>query len=203
MSGIKLSILIPSIPSRISTHLLPLYHMIEEQASKFPDVEILCFLDNKMRTIGKKREGLVQLAQGEYQVQIDDDDVVSEFFVSELHREISKEESPDVILFNQYASINGGNFFTVSFDLGNENEQCRQDENKKWVNIKRAPFHNMCWKSSLAKSELFPDASYSEDWHWAKRLIPKVKSWSKIPRCLTYYIFNDKVTEALPIFPKD
>lgn len=202
MSGIKLSILIPSIPSRITSHFLKLYEKIESQCSKYPDVEILCFLDNKKRTIGKKREGLVQLARGEYQIQIDDDDLVGDNFVSELMSVIDRNEGYDVILFNQYASINGGNFFTVSFDIGNENEQCRQ-EYGKWVDIKRSPFHNMCWKTSLAQTELFPDASYSEDWHWAKRLIPKVKTSFKINKHLTYYVFSDKVTEALPIFPKD
>jgi hypothetical protein len=173
------------------------------QCDDYREVEILSFLDNKHRTIGKKREGLVQLAQGKYQVQVDDDDMVADDFVHELMKIINRNEGFDVILFNQIASINNGNNFTVSFDLGNENEQCRQDNEGQWVNIKRAPFHNMCWKSELAKSELFPDASYSEDWHWAKRLIPKVKSSFKIDKCLTVYRYNDKVTEALPIFPKD
>jgi hypothetical protein len=176
---------------------------LQLQCLDYPDVEILCFLDNKMRSIGNKRNDLVQLAKGTYQIQVDDDDDISDDFVYSLMEVINTTQESDVILFNQRASINDGNFFRVSFDIGNENEQCRQDNEGQWVDIKRAPFHNMCWKSSLAKSEQFPDASYSEDWHWAKRLIPKVKSYAKIEKDLTVYRYNDKVTEALPIFPKE
>jgi hypothetical protein len=194
--------LIPSIPSRVEKYLLPLYEKLILQTGDISNIEILAFLDNKKRTIGKKREGLVNLAKGKYQIQIDDDDDIMPGFISELMDVINQNKDYDVILFNQYVTINNGNIFTVHFDLNNENGQCHQ-ENGKWVDIKRAPFHNMCWKTELAQSESFPDASYSEDWHWAKRLIPKVKTHFKIERCLTHYIFNDKITEAESIFPKD
>lgn len=202
LQEIKLSILIPSIPSRVTKFLMPLYEKLKTQCLKYPEVEILIFLDNKTRTIGKKREGLVKLAQGEYQVQIDDDDNVTPDFVSSLMEVIKTDKPYDVILFDQYASINGENLFTVQVEMNNENEQCKKI-NGVWVNIKRAPFHNMCWRSSIAKSEDFPDASYGEDWHWAKRLNEKVKTHYKINKALTFYYFNEHVTEAEHIFPKE
>lgn len=197
----KLSILIPSIPSRLEKYFIPLYNKIISQIGERKDIEVLSFLDNKTRSIGQKRDALVQLAKGKYQIQVDDDDNIADDFVSVLMTVIDEDIDYDVILFNQFAKINDGNLFVVNFGLGFENEQCRQ-ENGVWVDIKRSPFHNMCWKTSLAQTERFPDASYSEDWHWAKRLIPKVNTHCKIDRCLTYYIYNDKVTEALPIFPE-
>ena len=67
---------------------------------------------------------------------------------------------------------------------------------KKYINIKRQPFHICAWKSEIAKSELFSDVGYSEDWDWCKRLIPKLKSEFKINEVLHHYIFDDKITEA-------
>lgn len=196
-----LSIVIPSIPSRIDKFFLPLYSKIEEQAAGY-DVEILAFFDNKKRSIGFKRDGLVKLAKGDYIVMVDDDDDVSSKFVPEIITAITENPNIDLITFNMKASINGGNWFVVRYDLSFENEEARQ-ENGKWVDIKRKPFHNMVWKSSIAKSEEFPDASYGEDYHWAKRLHPKVQSSYNINRVLSYYRFNDSVTEAEHVFPED
>ena len=73
----KLSILIPSIPSRIQDRMIPLYHKLQEQIRKLDnpkDVELLCVIDNKRRSIGYKRESLVYIARGNYLAFVDDDD---------------------------------------------------------------------------------------------------------------------------------
>ena len=57
----KLSVLIPSVPARRAM-ALALYDSIAAQAEGLP-AEILLLLDNKQRSIGKKREALVRLAQ--------------------------------------------------------------------------------------------------------------------------------------------
>jgi hypothetical protein len=38
------------------------------------DIEILLFLDNKKRTVGGKRDALVQMSRGKYFMFVDDDD---------------------------------------------------------------------------------------------------------------------------------
>lgn len=196
-----LSVLIPSIPSRIEKFFIPLYKKIESQ-SKDKFVEILALFDNKYRSIGNKRQELVSIAQGEYILMLDDDDDLSEYCIDTLVSNISKSPFLDLYTFNQFAKINDGNLFTVNFHIDNkENEQCKQIDGK-WIDIKRKPFHNMCWKTSIAKSEKFPDCSYGEDWNWAERLIPKVKTHCHIPKNLTYYFYNDKITEAEATFPK-
>ena len=72
---IKLSILIPSIPSRFR-RFQKLFEKINAQATN--EVEILGLFDNKKRSIGHKRDALVQMSKGEYVCFCDDDDDVSE-----------------------------------------------------------------------------------------------------------------------------
>ena len=76
-----LSILIPSITQRITTHLLPLVTELERQISQLEnpdDVELVVFMDNKRRSIGHKRQGVLDLAKGLFIAYVDDDDKVIE-----------------------------------------------------------------------------------------------------------------------------
>lgn len=59
---ILLSILIPSIPHRIDK-MKRLFERLQEQIGD-KNIEVLSFLDNKKRSIGLKRDALVQLARG-------------------------------------------------------------------------------------------------------------------------------------------
>ena len=73
---IKLSILIPSIPSRFD-RVKELVGQLEGQIGGRDDVEIIVFMDNKKRSIGRKRNDIMKLATGQYFSMIDDDDNVS------------------------------------------------------------------------------------------------------------------------------
>ena len=196
--NIMFSILIPSVPIRVSK-MEGLFKILEKQING-RNVEVLSFLDNKKRTIGYKRDALVQIARGKYLSFVDDDDMVSQNYIDEILTACEKDV--DLIMFNQGCTINNGNMFTVRYGLDYKNEEAHVVDGK-WVDIKRQPFHSCVWKSEIAKTEHFPDASYGEDWHWAKRLIPKVKTSVNIDKILQYYIYNDKTTEAELIFPKD
>lgn len=193
----KFSILIPGIPSRF-VKIQELYHEITNQATG-KDVEVLCFIDNKKRSVGLKRDALVQMARGKYLAFVDDDDWVEEIYVDEILKAIEKDS--DVIVFNQACTINGGNRFLVKFDINAKNQEAYKKDGK-WQNITRKPFHSCIWRSELAKKEHFPDASYGEDWHWAKRVLKYVKTQTKINKTLSLYQFDEKITEAEPIFPE-
>ena len=80
----KLSILILTLPSRRKTFLDDLLNNLEAQASSYPEVEILVFYDNKKRTVGQKRDGVLSLAKGDYMTFIDDDDSVAEDYIKSI-----------------------------------------------------------------------------------------------------------------------
>jgi len=188
----KLSILIASIPSRFAL-ATALYNRLQDAAKDLP-VEILMFTDNKMRSIGKKRDALVKMANGAYVMCIDDDEDFFEGYIPEILT--ATEQNPDVITFKQKCTINGKSFM-VDFDLNNPvNEAAAQDAQGNYVDIKRRPFHVCAWKAEIAKSEDFADVSYNEDWNWCERLLKKTNTQVKIDKMLHHYIFDDKITEA-------
>jgi glycosyltransferase involved in cell wall biosynthesis len=202
---LKLSILIPSIPNRINK-MAALFGKLQAQIDKyhFDNIEILSFLDNKKRSVGYKRDALVQMAMGEYLAFCDDDDDVYDNYLQEIMKALNDNidnENVDVVVFSEDCTINGENKFTVKFGIEYPNEEAHKI-NGLWVNITRKPFHSCIWKSSIAKSEHFPDASYGEDWHWCKRLLTKVKTQGRINAVIKRYIFNKKTTEAALVFPK-
>ena len=99
--SIKLSILVPAIPSRWDK-FQKIFDKLNSQATD--EVEVLGFIDNKRRSIGRKRGGLKDLVRGEYMLYVDDDDDVTDDFVSEILK--GMKDSPDVIAFKQKALIN-------------------------------------------------------------------------------------------------
>jgi glycosyltransferase involved in cell wall biosynthesis len=68
----QLSILIPCIPSRFEKA----QKLIDKLQAQIVDknVEIICLIDNKLKSIGEKRDNLVQVCNGKYFMFIDDDD---------------------------------------------------------------------------------------------------------------------------------
>jgi len=188
---IALSILIPTIPERIKV-LSKLYDKLLLQVGERADVEILSFCDNKKRSIGYKRDALVQCANGKYCVFVDDDDDVSIDYVSEIIKRTDKDY--DVIMFNTMSYLDGKPCkIRVSLDVVNEEVEL---VNGKYKDCNRQPFHTSVWRTEIAKSERFADVGYGEDWDWAKRLIPKVESYVKIDKFLHIYKFDSKDTKA-------
>jgi hypothetical protein len=187
----KLSILIPSIPSRFEK-MQNLYNRLLIECENLP-IEILCLVDNKKRSIGEKRDALVQLAKGDYLTILDDDDDFFEGYAKEILEGISW--NVDVICFKQKSTLDGKSFY-VDFSLTNKNETAQLDDNENYVDIKRLPFHCCVWRTKIAQSERFSNVSYGEDWDWCKRLIPKCKNEYKVNKVLHHYIFNSETTEA-------
>ena len=99
----KLSILTPTIPGR-EKQLKALNEKLAKQIGDLP-VEHLILSDNRKRSIGEKRQSLVDIANGEYIAFCDDDDDVSDNYVAEILKAI--ETKADVITFNQKAFYNG------------------------------------------------------------------------------------------------
>lgn len=198
-----LSVLIPSIPRRIE-RMAKLFSKLERQISDNiagAEVEILSFLDNKKRSVGLKRDGLVRLARGKYLTFVDDDDDVYDNYLKSILGVIRGTKTQDVVVFNEHVQINGGNIFTVRFGIEYDNQEARK-VNGRWIDITRKPFHSCVWRTEIAVQEHFADASYGEDWHWCKRLLPRVVHQARINDVLSKYTFDSNVTEAEYVFPK-
>ena len=168
--NVLFTIMILSIPSRIEKYLIPLYDKLLKQSELYKEVEILCLVDNKIMTIGEKRQALLNSARGKWVGFMDDDDDVSDDYVASLVEAMKKHPEADVITFDQHCIVNGLTF-TVNFSMKNPNERYIRGMTK----VLRPPFHICYWRSEIAKQAKFEDSSYGEDYAWCLQMYPKIE----------------------------
>jgi hypothetical protein len=188
------SILTPSVQNRISTNLLKLIDKINNQIEKNnldKKVEHLIHIDNKIRTVGRKRDNLVQTALGQYVAFVDDDDDISDDYVIEIVNAIEKNPDVDVITFKQNCFIN--NFEKATAVFGLKNEQQSYSPGKTFT---RKPYHICAWKRSLVKDYRFPSINYGEDYSWISQLWEIAKTEYFIDKILHAYIHSSSSSEA-------
>lgn len=182
-----LSILIPSIPSRFD-RMIELYKKINNQITDKSEVEILILTDNKNRSIGHKRNDLVQLAQGKYVAFVDDDDDVSKEYIEEMLKGCKSDA--DIICFRQLAIIDDI-WSYVDFSIINENQEIQPSSITR-----RKPFHVCAIRSDIAKKYTFPDVGYGEDWYWMEQVLRDIKTEYKTDKVLHFYRFKKEISEA-------
>jgi len=190
-----LSILTPAIPERLPK-LQRLAGQLEPQLRQFPhSVEWLSFVDPRgCRTIGEKRDDLVQLARGQFVAFVDDDDLVQPSYVASLVQVlaviVADNEPVDVVTFRQEAIIERHRS-EVRFNLRAGNEAF----NPGGV-TQRAAWHVCAWRSTLAKRFHFEASNYGEDWSWARHLNLDARGEIHIPEILHTYIFDSAISAA-------
>ena len=184
----RLSILIPSIPSRwaLSTKLYgELLTMAEGK-----DVEIIMLTDNKVMSIGEKQNHLKAMAHGKYFCFLHDDDLLVS--LDEIYQAALADV--DVIDFKAKCRNNDGSSYIVTQQLGNPIEHNSQDG--RYLDMKRPPWTNCFWRRDKFKEVMFPEISYSEDWEWVKQCLAVAKTEVFIDKTLFEYRFDPNVTEA-------
>lgn len=195
---IILSILIPTIPSRVN-EFNKLYNCIINQcihvATNHPmlgEVEIIwdgseAFLDGGF-SIGKKRESLVNRSNGKYLCFLDDDEDIAPNYIETLMR-ICQEDA-DVITFRSFAK-NDYYWSVIDMKLGNTNEEATPDRI-----VKRNAWHICPVKSEYAKLYSFEDTNYSEDWTWMEKVLTHCKIEAHTDQILHCYNHSSKHSEA-------
>lgn len=189
IKNIKLSILIPSIPSRFD-RVQNLVRKLEQQIGDRNDVEIIVFMDNKKRTIGKKRDTIKYLATGEYFSMIDDDDDVADTFVHDICDAISK-YNVDVVTFDSMVHIEGNTGIVNMSIFNKENEQYSHERLTR-----RQPFHMCAWKTNKFATIGFDDLMYGEDAIFSYKATQLATSEHHIDKTLHHYHWDVDVTEA-------
>ncbi|TCP70627.1 glycosyltransferase [Baia soyae] len=183
---IELSILIPSIPERASC-LSRVVNELQRQSERFP-VEILALVDNKKRSIGAKRNDLIQQAKGDFVVFVDDDDRVATDYVDSLMSAIRQTPDVDCITFDVQVSLGGIVKKICKYDVVYDNKHKLEDEQYYYRN----PNHIMCFSKKLASQYLYLDISFGEDTDWAVQVRDQVRKQKKIPKILYYYDYMFK-----------
>jgi hypothetical protein len=185
-----LSILTPTIPARAFQSAELQSKIIGQiQAGQFYDeVEHMVLCDNRARSIGAKRQALADIARGEYIAFVDDDDDISDDYVSSLLE--AARTGADVITFRQRAIYNGLES-EVHFGIKNRDEQF----NPGGI-TKRAPWHVCAWQREVVEGCLFGETNYGEDLIWCQQARQRIKTGFHIDRVLHTYQHDAKTTAA-------
>jgi len=199
MSAIKFSILIPAIPERIDL-LTRLLAKLNPQTEKQP-VEVIVLMDNKKRPLGDKRNLMMRECQGKFLAHLDDDDSISDDYVSSILTTLDDNPETDVVCFQQRADLGDKMPYTVHTSLAFENEDsniAKKKVNGKTVeyrpDIKRKPWHWCVWRTEIARKGVFPCEFYAEDWLWLQQVIPLCQTEVQIKKILHYYYYNKQVS---------
>lgn len=185
---IKLSICIPSIPNRLESCLTKRYDELMSQVGDEKDIEILSLVDNKVMSIGRKKNLLIQMARGKYVTVLDDDDHFSENYIQVMRKIIQKiiddNSDIDVLCYWQKAIVNNVPS-TIKTSIHHEIEKF-----KGFSETKRPPWQWCAWKTELAKSVEFTNTNWAEDSDFTNAAVKKVKTELIIPKILHYYNYS-------------
>jgi hypothetical protein len=184
-NNILLTILVPTVPSRIDFFYPKIMKQLLTQTEKYTNIELIAFFDNKKRTIGKKRGEMLNLAQGKYVTFIDDDDRISSDYVDEIMNAINTNADIDCIVYNTETKIETTQKIVLCkygieyTDIGYINKDQTQWRGK--------PAHTMVWKTSIAKKHEYSNMNGGEDMDWVRRAYLDIKTQHRIDKVLYFY----------------
>lgn len=179
-----LSILICTIPSRNKMFNILLKN-IEEQISKskYKDLVEVAYDDSVGISVGKKRNLLLDKAQGKFVVYIDDDDEVHNEYVDKIC--ICIDNNPDI----DCIAING----LISFDGKDEKKWFISKLFGKWYESNgiyyRTPNHISPIRRDIANQVRFPEINHGEDFSYSVGVLKYLHKEAKIDTPLYHYKF--------------
>lgn len=184
----KLSILICTVVGR-ETSCEKIINELVNQISKnnlHGQVEILVEIDDCKITVGTKRNILKNKASGEYICFIDDDDMVSEDYLSEIFLAI--ESNPEIITFQvqRYKNGNLDEVYIPNIHIGN-----LKSGN---ITFMRNLLHLCPHKKHLVDKISFPDKNFAEDFEYSMALANLSPKDCRIDKNLYLYYFSEKGT---------
>lgn len=176
----RLSILIPALESRPWNHI---YGKLLQQATN--RVEVLVDVDNGQDSSGIKRQRLLEKAQGEYIVYVDDDDDISDYYVSSILKALESE--PDVLGINLLFFRNGVRRELWKFGDYKNN----RPKGKMCIN------HLCPWRREIARKVAWcPSLGNMDDHLWFQPLYhsPLPLKVNRLDEAIYRYMYNDSVT---------
>lgn len=187
-----LSILIPTLESR-KPMLDRLLAILQPQLTT--EVEVVLESDNGKLSIGEKRNRLLAKAIGDYVCFVDDDDTVSDDYVSELLSGIAA--GVDVVSIQGIFTINGQ--FPAPFrDLPYQSHCVKRVGGV--MEYSRGVQHLDAIRRLIALSAKFPLTSFAEDYDWGTALerTKLIKTWRQVDHHIYFYDYRYPKVDRLP-----
>lgn len=182
----KLSILIPTLYTRVH-YLNILLHIISAQDPQcLKETEVLMSSDGGIKSIGQKRNELLQAAKGEYLVFIDDDDEISMDYLECIFE--------GIMLGVDHIGI----AMRYIPDNGPEKLVSCSKEHTKWGEedgvYLRTVQHVCAIKTSIARQVSYPNTSFGEDEAYSKEITPLIQTEHLLTTPVYFYKFRSNKT---------
>jgi glycosyltransferase involved in cell wall biosynthesis len=149
------------------------------KAQATPEVEMLAVSDNGEKTIGQKRNELLEAAKGDYVVFVDDDDMVSPFYIYGIFQAIK--DNPDCVGIEGIITQRGIGpkkfVHSLKYDHWFEKDEIYY----------RYPNHLNPIKREIALECKFPDLSHGEDKEFSDKILKHLKTEVFINGPIYYY----------------
>jgi len=193
--AVKLSILMPTVTNRATAFAL--LHAEVSKQSEGKSVEIIVACDSKEISIGKKRQNLLEQAQGDYVVYIDDDDWIAETYVDDILKAL--EQPFDCVGFRITCTTNGQNEQPAIASMRYKTWK----ENVDGYAHVRSPYQKTPVKRSIALKVGFHDVRYGEDRPYSMGLMNHVATEYFIDKVLYFYRYrtNEPFMQKYGILP--
>ena len=180
-----LSILIPTLPERsnlFSKLFFDINFQIEMQ-NAFGIVEVLTDEAPKGKSIGQKRNELLNKAKGEYVCFIDDDDKISNDYLRLILKALNNK--PDCLSLKGVITMDGQ--MPKYFEHSIKYNEYRTTQNL--ITYERYPNHLNVIKRDIAVQFKFPEINFGEDTDWATQINKSglLKKETYIDEVLYYY----------------
>jgi hypothetical protein len=161
-----ITIMIPTIDSRTYKLNRLLDELKRQSCYQIYNINLDVLLDYQDRSIGFRRNVLLQRANSEYVCFFDDDDMPTEFYIKELLIGTAVKKLDCCSLKGIY-TVNGQN--PEIFEHSIKYNSWKTNEGVTYPNVKyeRPPNHLNCIKTEIAKKFLFNDKSHGEDCDWS------------------------------------
>ena len=178
-----LSILTATLPER--AHYLKRLSDILNPQINGKDIEWL--VDPRPRQVptGLKRNDLIKCAKGDYVCFVDDDDILTPNYASLILEALKG--NPDVVTFEGWYTENGRNRVDWVIKLG-EKYEARHEKGKYM--FFRFPNHLCPVKRGIALNNPFPPIYQGEDYQWALKIQPFLKTSIHIPERIYHYDYR-------------
>lgn len=188
---ITLSILICSVDiEERQDKLKKLIYELHRQISKnYAEemVEIIVDSDNMNKSVGQKRNDLIEKAQGEFICFIDDDDFISENYLSIILYHLNP--SIDILLIAIEHIENGVNKPKIIPSLYIDNLNTGE------AVFKTNHFHLCPHKKSIARNVLFEWVNFAEDMLYSQKMVKHINNYFLISQPI--YIYFDNLEKSL------
>ena len=183
-----LSVLICSLENR-SHFLTRLLDELRKQSFQYDlgeKVEIITSIDSGEKSIGQKRNELINQANGEYVCFIDDDDMVSPFYLKTIVK--GCELNYDCVGLVGQMTIDGSRAKTF---IHSARYKSYFEQNRIYF---RPPNHLNAIKKTIAEQFKFPEKNFGEDTDWAMQVARsnKIQTEAPVNVVLYYYLFRSK-----------